>query len=79
MAKIELNYTDEELTTLLNGLNNAYIALKDVYAAGLLGCQVPKVFRPLFEEKTFDQIEELTQLRLGAIEQLYEFLLAYEK
>lgn len=79
MAKIELNYTDEELTTLLNGLNNAYIALSEVYAAGRLGCQVPRVLEPIFETRSFDEMMEETQLRQDAVKQLYYFLLSYEQ
>ena len=77
--EIKLNYTQEELSTLLDGLNNACIALRDVYAAGRLGCQVPSKFKPFFETKTFDEIEEETHLREDAVKQLYDFLLSYEQ
>ena len=77
--EIKLNYTQEELSTLLDGLNNACIALGEVYAAGRLGCQVPSKFRPLFETRTFDEIMEETRLREDAVKQLYDFLLSYEQ
>lgn len=77
--EIKLNYTQEELSTLLDGLNNACIALGEVYAAGRLGCQVPSKFTPFFESKTFDEIEEETHLREAAVKQLYDFLLSYEQ
>ncbi len=77
--EIKLNYTQEELSTLLDGLNNACIALGDVYAAGRLGCQIPNKFRPLFETRTFDEMMEETRLREDAVKQLYDFLLSYEQ
>ena len=77
--EIKLNYTQEELSTLLDGLNNACIALGEVYAAGRLGCWVPSKFRPLFETRTFDEMMEETRLREDAVKQLYDFLLSYEQ
>ena len=77
--EIKLNYTQEELSTLLDGLNNACIALGDVYAAGRLGCQVPSKFIPFFETRTFDEIMKETRLREDAVKRLYDFLLSYEQ
>lgn len=77
--EIKLNYTQEELSALLDGLNNACVALGEVYAAGRLGCQVPSKFRPFFETKTVDEIIEETHLREDAVKQLYDFLLSYEQ
>lgn len=77
--EIKLNYTPEELSTLLDGLNNACVALADVYAAGRLDCQVPSKFIPFFETRTFDEIVKETRLREAAVKQLYDFLLSYEQ
>jgi len=77
--EIKLNYTPEELSTLLDGLNNACVALGDVYAAGRLGCQIPSKFIPFFEERTDDEITKETHLREDAVKQLYNFLLSYEQ
>lgn len=77
--EIKLNYTPEELSTLLDGLNNACVALGDVYAAGRLGCQIPSKFIPFFEERTDDEIMKETRLREDAVKQLYNFLLSYEQ
>ena len=77
--EIKLCYTPEELSILLDGLNNAYIALKDIYTAGKLGCQVPNKFRPFFETRTDSEIMRDTCSREKAIKQLYDFLLSYEQ
>lgn len=77
--EIKLNYTQEELSTLLDGLNNAYVALGNVYSAACLGCDIPNSFIPIFEHRSLEEIEEVTKLRYGAVRQLYNFLLSYEE
>lgn len=77
--EIKLNYTQEELSTLLDGLNNACMALANVYSAAYLGCDIPGSFIPMFEHRSLEEIEEVTKLRYGAVRQLYNFLLAYEE
>jgi len=44
---IELHYTDKELTTLLDGLNNAILAIENVYNELRFGCEVPENLRNL--------------------------------
>lgn len=77
--EIKLNYTKEELTNLINGLNNAIIAVSDVYSAAMLGCEIPKKFNVLFNNKTSDEIIDLTNKRVNALKQLYYLLESYEK
>lgn len=77
--EIKLNYTKEELSTLLDGLNNACMALANVYSAAYLGCDIPGSFIPMFEHRSLEEIEEVTKLRYGAVRQLYQFLLAHEE
>lgn len=77
--EIKLNYTQEELSTLLDGLNNACMALANVYSAAYLGCDIPGSFIPMFEHRSPEEIEEVTKLRYGAVRQLYNFLLSYEE
>ena len=77
--EIKLNYTQEELSTLLDALNNGYIALSDAFIAAMLGCDYPAKLRPLLEDKMPEEVREMAYLRLGVLRQLYEFLLAYEE
>lgn len=77
--EIKLNYTKEELTNLINGLNNAIIAVSDVYSAAMLGCEVPNKFNVLFDNKTPDEIIDLTNKRVNALKQLYYLLESYEE
>ena len=76
--KIELEYSPEELTTTLDGLNNAIIAIQKIYSALKLGCRVPSEFE-LMAEKDYEELEQLTSFRLKALYKLYQELLNYEK
>ena len=76
--KIILDYSNEELTTLLDGLNNALIAVKNVYYAAQLGCEIPQAFAALFDGKSFEEIDSLTEKRLSSLYNLYQTLLHYE-
>ncbi len=77
--EIKLNYTQEELSTLLDALNNGYIALSDAFIAAMLACDYPAKLHPLLEDKTPGEVREMAHLRLGALKQLYELLLSYEE
>lgn len=72
--EIKLNYTQEELSTLLDGLNNALISLDRNYNAIRLGVDdgVPSKLRKL----TIN--EDTMKYRLNAIKELYDYLLTYE-
>lgn len=72
--EIKLNYTQEELSTLLDGLNNALISLNRDYGAIKLGIDdgVPSKLRKL----TIN--EDTMKYRLNAIKDLYDYLLTYE-
>ena len=72
--KIELNYTYDELITLLDGLNNALISLKRNYNALLLGTEsgVPNQLVELNLNK------EMMIYRYNAVKELYDHLLTYE-
>lgn len=72
--EIKLNYTQEELSILLDGLNNALISLDRNYNAIRLGVDdaVPSKLRKL----TIN--EDTMKYRLNAIKELYDYLLTYE-
>ena len=72
--EIKLNYTQEELSTLLDGLNNALISLNQNYNAIRLGVEgvVPDKIRKL------NLNEETMQYRLAFVKELYDYLLIYE-
>ena len=72
--EIKLNYTPEELSILLDGLNNALISLDQNYNAIRLGIDdvVPSKLRKL----TIN--EDTMKYRLNAIKELYDYLLTYE-
>lgn len=76
--KIILEYSEQELSTLLDGLNNAIIAVKQVYRAAQLGCEIPQAFATLFNGKSFEEIDSLTEKRLSSLYNLYQVLLHYE-
>ena len=72
--EIKLNYTPEELSTLLDGLNNALISLDQNYNAIRLGAEnvVPDKIRKLNLD------EETMQYRFAFVKGLYDYLLTYE-
>ena len=72
--EIKLNYTQKELSTLLDGLNNALISLDRNYNAIRLGIDdgVPSKLRKLIIN------EDTMKYRLNAIKDLYDYLLTYE-
>lgn len=74
--KIELNYTYDELITLLDGLNNALISLKRNYSAMSFGLDsgIPE---QLLNLKTDLKQEELEH-RYNSVQELYDHLLTYE-
>lgn len=76
--EIKLNYTKEELTNLINGLNNAIIAIGDIYSAAILGCATPNKFNVLFDNKAPDEITAMADIRINALKQLYHLLEEYE-
>ena len=76
--EIKLNYTKDELSLLLDGLNNAIIALQSVYKSAQLGCNIPHQFIPLFENKSFEEIDDIVESRLKAVSDLYILLLEQE-
>lgn len=72
--EIKLNYTPEELSVLLDGLNNALISLDQNYNAIRLGAEnvVPDKIRKL------NLNEETMQYRFAFVKGLYDYLLTYE-
>lgn len=72
--EIKLNYTPEELSVLLEGLNNALISLDQNYNAVRLGLEdiVPYKIRQLNLD------EQTMQFRLAFVKELYDYLLTYE-
>lgn len=72
--EIKLNYTQEELSTLLDGLNNALLSLDQNYNAIRLGAEnvVPDKIRKLNLD------EETMRFRLAFVKGLYDYLLTYE-
>ena len=77
--KIELELTQEELKNLINGLNNACIAVDQVYRAAAWGCHYPARFSALFKNKTFEEVEEITKPRMEALVKLYSILIEKEE
>ena len=76
--KIILEYSEQELSTLLDGLNNAIIAVKKIYLGTQLGCEIPQAFAALFNGKSFEEIDSVTEKRLSSLYNLYQVLLHYE-
>ena len=72
--KIELNYTHDELVTLLDGLNNALISLGRNYSALTLGVESGIPINLL----QLNLSEEDYKHRFYAVKDLYEHLLTYE-
>lgn len=72
--EIKLNYTPEELSVLLDGLNNALISLDQNYNAIRLGTEnvVPDEIRKL------NLNEETMRFRFAFVKGLYDYLLTYE-
>lgn len=72
--EIKLNYTPEELSVLLDGLNNALISLNQNYSAIRLGTEnvVPD------EISKLNLDEETMQYRFAFVKGLYDYLLTYE-
>lgn len=75
---IKLDYSDEELTELISALNNAIVALNKIYGAARLGCEIPAEFEFLFKNKSFQEIDNFTDCRLGLLKNLYSKLIEYE-
>lgn len=72
--EIKLNYTPEELSILLDGLNNALFSLDQNYNAIRLGTEnvVPDEIRKLNLD------EETMRFRFAFVKGLYDYLLTYE-
>ena len=72
--EIKLNYSPEELSILLDGLNNALISVDQNYSAIHLGAEnvVPDEIRKL------NLNEETMQYRFAFVKGLYNYLLTYE-
>ena len=78
---IKLQYTQQQLSTILDALNNAIISLQDVYSMAVLGfdSSLPKKLRAMFTSKSFEEIETTTSARMDAIGTLYKDLLSFEE
>jgi len=61
------------LSELLDGLNNAMIAYGDIISAIQLGCDISSKF-----EKLNELPEEKLRMRFKSVENLYKQLLKYE-
>ena len=72
--EIKLNYTQEELSILLDGLNNALFSLDQNYNAIRLGTEnvVPE------EISKLNLDEETMRFRFAFVKGLYDYLLTYE-
>jgi len=81
VKEIKIYYTEEQLSTILDALNNAIIALSDAYGAANLGCyeSVPRKLRAAFERKSTEEVKAVTSIRMDAIYTLYKDLLAFEE
>lgn len=74
--EIKLNYTTEELSVLLDSLNNALISLKRNYSALILGIEdgVPVDLIPLAKDIDINKLQNREKVLID----LYNFLLQYE-
>ena len=72
--EIKLNYTPEELSILLNGLNNALFSLDQTYTAIRFGTE--NVVPDKISKLNLD--EETMQFRFAFVKELYDYLLTYE-
>lgn len=74
--EIKLNYTPEELSVLLDGLNNALISLKRNYSALILGIEdgVPVDLISLAKDIDVNKLQNREKILID----LYNFLLQYE-
>ena len=72
--EIKLNYTQEELSTLLDGLNNALISLDQNYNVIRLG--VEGIVQDKIRKLNLN--EETMQYRFAFVKELYDHLLIYE-
>ena len=79
MAEIKLNYTQEQLHTLLDGMNHSILALQDIYSAARIGCQIPQKFAKKFDTMPYDEIDNYTNKRLNILLDLYYYLLSFEE
>ena len=81
MVEIKIQYSQEQLSIILDALNNAIIALNDAYGAANLGCysSVPRKLRVAFERRSMEEIETVTSKRMDAIYTLYKDLLSFEE
>ena len=72
--EIKLNYTPEELSILLDGLNNALFSLDQNYNAIRFGTEnvVPD------EISKLNLDEETMRFRFAFVKGLYDYLLTYE-
>ena len=77
--EIVLYYTQEELKTLLDGLSNSIISVANVYSAAYFGCEVPTQLYPLFQNRSYEEIKEIGELRLNSLIDLYKYLKTFEE
>jgi hypothetical protein len=74
MDKQKITLEVEDISTLLDGLNNAMIAYDDIIWAIYLCCKIPSKLEPL-KSLPFEQLRE----RLKALKDVYEQLIKIEK
>ena len=77
--KIEYEIKDEEFPTLLAALNNGFLSLQSTYFALKLGCDVPKVFEKMQETYSYAELDRMSEQRLKAFLEFYNYLAALEK
>lgn len=74
MSKQKITLEVEDISTLLDGLNNAMISYNEIVSSIILGCDFPSKLDPL-KELTFKQLQE----RQDALKDLYIQLILIEK
>ena len=76
--EIKLDYTPDELSTLLDALNHGCIALGKIYSGAKLGCELPKEFENKFKSMSFEEIDDYVEPRIKSLRMLYDYLLTFE-
>lgn len=75
-----INYEvpDQDFNTFICAVNNALVSLNSTYASCKFGTDVPKAFEKL-QDKPWDELDELVNVRLNSLIDFYEYLLKIEK
>ena len=77
--KVEYEISKEEFTDFVDALNNGFCALKSIYNALELGCQVPLAFNKFYEMYDIEELTLIINKRMYQYSKFYEYLERLEK